>query len=90
MLGYQGLGVSDDADEEDAHQDERQGSCDRIIEVLEELQLNDVADHRGTGSSEDRSVDVVAHSWHEGEQDPANIPGIDSGRMTWVNTSPLE
>src|SRR5438445_9889723 len=75
--------IDEDPDQQDAHQDERKRSSGRIVEVLQELQLDDVPDHRGVCSSQDRGVHVIPHRRHEREEDARE----DSRDREWKDHS---
>ena len=59
-----------DEDQDHAHQDDRQRGRRRVVLQLQEVRLDDVADHRGVRSAEEAAarVDVVAGRRDEGEQ----------------------
>src|SRR3954451_18616176 len=61
-------GVDEDADEDEQHQRERQRRRRRVIEDVQELRLDDVADHVLARGAEQRGVDEVAAGRDEREQ----------------------
>src|SRR3954451_11801399 len=68
-------GVDEDADEDEQHQRERQRRRGRVVEDVQELRLDDVADHVLARGAEQRGVDEVAAGRDEREQRAGEDPG---------------
>src|SRR4051812_38972989 len=63
-------GVDEDADEDEQHQRERQRRRGRVVEDVQELRLDDVADHVLARGPEQRGIDEVAAGGDERQQRP--------------------
>ena len=69
------LGVDEQRGEDQRHQDERQRRGRRVVDQLEELRLDHVADHVLARRPEELGVDEVARRGNEREQRPGHDPG---------------